>query len=214
MKKVAVILAGCGHLDGSEIREAVITLLELDKHNADVTIFAPNTMQHHVVNHLTGKETNESRNILVEAARIARGKVHDLSELNSNNFDALVMPGGFGVAKNLATIAFEGAKGSVSPMVSKVINDFVAQNKPVGAICISPALVAKALNGKAPLLTLGPKNQMLNEMSAKEKICTASEIAYDTENNLVSCPAYMTDEKLSNIAQGIEKLITKVMEAA
>ncbi len=214
MKRIAVILAGCGHLDGSEIREAVISLVALDRHNANVTIFAPNRKQHHVVNHLNGTETTETRNILVEAARIARGNVKDLKELNVNDFDGLVMPGGFGVAKNLANIAFEGSNGSVDANVADIINAFAAQKKPIAAICISPALVAKTLSGKSPVLTLGPKNTMLAEMNAKEQVCTASEIAYDNANNLISCPAYMTDEKLSNIADGIEKLITKLMEAA
>lgn len=214
MKKIAVILAGCGHLDGSEIRESVITLLELDKRNAEVSIFAPNIDQHHVVNHLTGKEISEKRNVLIEAARIARGKVKDLKELNPDNFDALVMPGGYGAAKNLANIAFEGSNGSVNPLVEKHINSFISKSKPVGAICISPALIAKVMQGKKPLLTLGPKNAMLSEMHANEQVCSANQIAFDEKYKIVSTPAYMIDAKLSEISEGISKLITKIMELA
>lgn len=214
MKKVAVILAGCGHLDGSEIREAVITLLELDKYNADVTVFAPDIEQHHVVNHLTGHETSEKRNVLVEAARIARGKVKDLKELDANNFDALVMPGGYGAAKNLANIAFEGSNGSVNQLVEKQINSFIAMSKPIGAICITPSLIAKIMQGKKPLLTLGPKNAMLTELQATEQVCTTNQIAFDEKYKIVSTPAYMTDARLSEVSNGISKLITKIMEIA
>lgn len=213
MKKVAVILAGCGHLDGSEIREAVITLLELDKRGADIQIFAPNHSQHHVINHLTKEETKETRNCLVEAARIARGEIKDLSKLNTDNFDALIMPGGFGAAKNLADIAFKGGEGKVIELVQKIIRAFVDKQKPVGAICISPAVVAAALKGRIrPTLTLGEKNELLAAFESDERVVLVDEIVFDQKNLIVSTPAYMYNDRISNVARGIEKLVAKIME--
>ncbi len=214
-KKVAVILAGCGHQDGAEIREAVITLLELDKLSADVTIFAPNTLQHHVLNHVTGEEMQEKRNVMVEAARIARGAIKDITTLDPKNFDALVMPGGFGVAKNLSDIAFKGEKGSIVPEVKNIIRKFLELKKPIGAICISPAIVAAALEGYAvPKLTLGEMNPLLKGFGANEEVCTTTEICVDNDNRIISTPAYMYKDRIANVAVGIEKLVKKVMEIA
>lgn len=215
MKKVAVILAGCGHLDGSEIREAVVTLLALDRCDAQVMIFAPNRKQHDVVNHITGQTMPESRNILIEAARIARGQISDLKDLKVKDFDALIMPGGFGAAKNLATIAEKGGQGEVIPEVKSIIQEFLNNKKPIGAICISPALVASALQGLTKAtLTLGEPNELLTAFGAKEQVCQTTEIAVDTDNKIVSCPAYMIKDRLKNIASGIEQLVKKVIEMA
>lgn len=215
MKKIAIILAGCGHLDGAEIRESIITLLELDKHDVNVSIFAPNIDQSDVVNHITGKPMNETRNVLIESARIARGQIKDTKELKPSDFNALIMPGGFGVAKNLATIASQGTKGSVSPEIKTIIQQFFKLKKPIGAICISPAIIAKALQELAiPTLTLGEHNNMLEAFGANEKICQANMIAIDNDNKLVSTPAYMLDEKLSNIAKGIENLVNQIVKMA
>lgn len=214
-KKVAVVLAGCGHQDGAEIREAVITLLELDKNNADATIFAPNKNQHHVINHITGEEMPETRNVLVEAARIARGAIKDLVQLNPDNFDALIMPGGFGVAKNLSDIAFKGDDGEVIPQMQSVIRKFLELKKPIGAICIAPAIVASALEGIAvPKLTLGETNPLLHGFGANEQVCLTTEICVDNDNKIVSTPAYMYKDKISNVSDGIAKLVKKVMEIA
>ena len=142
-KKIAVILSGCGVYDGAEIHESVITLLRLDQRGAQVQCFAPDIAQHHVINHLTGEEMPESRNVLVESARIARGEVKDIREANAEDFDALIVPGGFGAAKNLSTFAVEGAGCSINPQVLALAEAFAEAGKPVGLICISPALAAK-----------------------------------------------------------------------
>ncbi len=214
-KKVAVVLAGCGHQDGAEIREAVIALLELDKNNADVTIFAPNKNQHHVINHITGEEMPEARNVMVEAARIARGAIKDLEQLNPTNFDALIMPGGFGAAKNLSDIAFKGDEGEVIPQMQSVIRKFIELKKPIGAICIAPAIVAAALEGIiVPKLTLGETNPLLSGFGANEQVCFTTEICVDNDNKIISTPAYMYKDKISNVADGIAKLVKKVMEIA
>lgn len=212
MKKIAVILAGCGHLDGSEIREAVLTLLEIDRNGAEAHIFAPDIKQHHVINHMNGKEIAQERNVLVEAARIARGKIKPLSELNVSEFDALIMPGGFGAAKNLATVAFDGAKGSVNGMVKEVIDSFVKSEKPVGSICISPAIVAIALKSQNPKLTLGNESNMLEEIGVQSSKCATEDIVFDEKLKLVSTPAYMHNDRLSKVSDGIAKLVKKVLE--
>lgn len=214
MKKIAVILAGCGHLDGSEIREAVLTLLEIDRNNAEAHIFAPDIDQHHVVNHLTGQEADGTRNVLVEAARIARGKVEPLSRLRPADFDALIMPGGFGAAKNLANIAFEGAGGHVDPLVRSLIDGFTKLEKPVGSICISPAIVAVALRSINPTLTLGNDSNMLEEIGVRSAKCNTNDIVVDVEHKLVSTPAYMHNDRLSKVSEGIAKLVKKVLEMA
>ncbi len=214
-KKVAVVLAGCGHQDGAEIREAVIALLELDRNKADVTIFAPNKNQHHVINHVTGEEMSEKRNVLVEAARIARGAIKDLVQLNPSNFDALIMPGGFGAAKNLFDIAFKGDDGKVIPELQSIIRKFIELKKPIGAICIAPAVVASAIEGiKVPKLTLGEANPLLSGFGANEQVCLTTEICVDNDNKIISTPAYMYKDKISNVADGIAKLVKKVMEIA
>lgn len=214
MKKVAVILAGCGYLDGAEIRESVLALWALDAHNAQVQIFAPNIAQTKVMNHLTKQEElGQTRNVLVEAARIARGNIQDLTALKPQDFDALIMPGGFGVAANLATLATEGAKGSVLPQLKQIILAFHQQKKPIGSICIAPAVLALALKDVAqPLLTLGEANPLLEAIGCKQKVCSSDEIAYDAENKIVTCSAYMRDNgRLKDIAIGIEKVIAKVL---
>lgn len=214
MKKVAVVLAGCGYLDGAEIREAVLALLALDKHDAQVQIFAPDIMQTKVINHLSKQEElGQTRNVLVEAARIARGNIQALDTLNPQNFDALVMPGGFGAAANLATLATKGANGDVLAQLRQIIIAFHQQKKPIGAICIAPAVVALALKGVAkPLVTLGEANPLLDEIGCQQQVCASDEIAYDAENKIVTCSAYMRDhDRLAHIAAGIEKLISKIL---
>jgi enhancing lycopene biosynthesis protein 2 len=144
-KQVAVILSGCGVYDGAEIHESVLTLLAIAKQDAEYTIFAPNTNQHHVINHLKGEPTEETRNVLVEAARIARGTIKPLSEFTATNFDALVLPGGFGAAKNLSSLAFDGPNCSVETETARAVKETHAAGKPIGALCIAPAVIAKIL---------------------------------------------------------------------
>jgi enhancing lycopene biosynthesis protein 2 len=213
-KKVAVILSGCGVYDGAEIYESVITLLRLDQRGAQVQCFAPNIAQLHVINHLTGEEMPESRNVLVESARIARGEVKDIREADVEDFDALIIPGGFGSAKNLSNFATEGTGCSVQPDVLALTEAFAEAAKPVGLICISPALAAK-IYGPGVTCTVGNDADTaaaLNKMGATHKDCAVSDIVEDKARKLVSTPAYMLAQSISEAASGINKLVDRVLE--
>ncbi|MFW9079669.1 isoprenoid biosynthesis glyoxalase ElbB [Pseudomonas sp. P2757] len=213
-KKVAVILSGSGVYDGAEIHESVITLLRLDQRGAQVQCFAPNIAQLHVINHLTGEEMPESRNVLVESARIARGNVKDIREANAEDFDALIVPGGFGAAKNLSNFAVEGADCSVQPDVLALAEAFAEAGKPVGLICISPALAAK-IYGPGVTCTIGNDADTaaaMNKMGATHEDCAVSEIIEDKARKLVTTPAYMLAQTISEAASGINKLVDRVLE--
>lgn len=213
-KKFAVILSGCGVYDGAEIHESVITLLRLDQRGAQVQCFAPDIAQLHVINHLTGEEMPESRNVLVESARIARGAVKDIREANAEDFDALIVPGGFGAAKNLSNFAVEGAGCSVNPQVLALAEAFAESGKPVGLICISPALAAK-IYGPGVICTIGTcpdTAAALDKMGATHQECSVEDIVEDTARKLVSTPAYMLGKNISEVASGINKLVDRVLE--
>ena len=213
-KKIAVILSGCGVYDGAEIHESVITLLRLDQRGAQVQCFAPDIAQLHVINHLTGEEMPESRNVLVESARIARGEVKDIREANAEDFDALIVPGGFGAAKNLSNFASEGAGCSLNPQVLALAEAFVEAGKPLGLICISPALAAK-IYGPGVTCTIGNDTDTaaaLDKMGAHHQECTVEDIVEDTARKLVSTPAYMLGKNISEVASGINKLVDRVLE--
>jgi len=213
-KKVAVILSGCGVYDGAEIHESVITLLRLDQRGAQVQCFAPNIAQMHVINHLTGEELPESRNVLVESARIARGDVKDVREAKAEEFDALIVPGGFGAAKNLSDFAAQGAECSVNPDVLALAEAFAEACKPVGLICISPALAAK-IYGPGVLCTIGNDADTaaaMEKMGAKHQECDVHDIVEDSQRKLVSTPAYMVAQSISEAAGGIYKLVDRVLE--
>lgn len=218
MKKIACILSGCGHLDGSEIREAIISLLEIDKAGAIVECFAPNINQLHVINHLSSEEVSDNRSVLEESARITRGKIKDLEELATNNFDALLIPGGYGVAKNLSNFALKGVDFSVNKILSNIIIEFFNSKKPIGAMCISPIVVVKALKEKADSkikVTIGSDNDNLIEQIGGINIkCNANECTIDELNNIISCPAYMQEDSFSNIAEGISKAIQLLVKKA
>src|SRR5512133_2943461 len=156
MKKIGVILSGCGVNDGSEIHEAVITLLAIDRAGAEAICMAPDIEQMQVVNHLTGTPVaGEKRNVLVESARIARGKIRNLKEVKGNEIDALILPGGFGAAKNLCDFALKGAACAVNPEVERLLREVHQAGKPIGALCIAPALVARILGKEQPTVTIG-----------------------------------------------------------
>lgn len=213
-KKVAVILSGCGVYDGAEIHESVITLLRLDQRGAQVQCFAPNIAQLHVINHLTGEEMPESRNVLVESARIARGNVKDLGEANADDFDALIVPGGFGAAKNLSSFAVDGPGCSVHPDVLALAEAFAEAGKPVGLICISPALAAK-IYGPGVVCTIGSDADTaaaIVKMGGTHEECDVHDIVEDTARKLVSTPAYMLAQSISDAAGGIYKLVDRVLE--
>ncbi|KAF2389416.1 MULTISPECIES: isoprenoid biosynthesis glyoxalase ElbB [Pseudomonas] len=213
-KKIAVILSGCGVYDGAEIHESVITLLRLDQRGAQVQCFAPNIAQLHVINHLTGEEMPESRNVLVESARIARGNIKDLREASVEDFDALIVPGGFGAAKNLSNFAVEGAGCTVQPEVLALAEAFAEAGKPVGLICISPALAAK-IYGPGVTCTIGNDADTaaaMNKMGATHTECAVGDIVEDKARKLVSTPAYMLAQTISEAASGINKLVDRVLE--
>ena len=212
MKKFAVVLAGCGVFDGSEIHEATLTMLEIKKQGADYQCFAPDIPQYHVLNHLTGEEIKEKRNVLVESARIARGNIKPLSELNSADFDALIFPGGFGVAKNLSTIAFDGANAKVNQEVEKTVKSFYNQKKPIGALCISPALIAKILGDVQ--VTVGKDKgtiEAIEKMGGTHIKTTHGDVVYDEENNLFSTPCYMLDADIVQIHDGAYNIVDAML---
>lgn len=215
MKKIAVILSGNGVFDGAEIHEATLTLYAIAKNNATYEIFAPNIDQHHVINHITGEEMPEKRNVLIESARIARGKISDLSEFNAKNFDALILPGGFGVAKNLSSFAFDGADCKVNIDVEKAIRSTVEQQKPVGALCIAPVVIAKILGDVD--LTIGQDKgtaDAVKSMGANHKETTHGEIVIDQKYKIVTTPCYMLDATIAQIGDGANNVVKAILELA
>lgn len=218
MVRAAVILSGCGFLDGAEIREAVLSLLYLDVQGAKVSIFAPDIDQMHVVDHLAGAPADgQSRNVLVEAARIARSKVEPLSALNVSHFDALIIPGGYGVAKNLSNLAVAGENTKVLPEFANVIEAFYAARKPIGAICIAPAVLAVALKGKGLTLTIGEDAgtaALIAAMGHTHQKAASNEAVVDSAHKIATCSAYMREDALSEIAKGIERVVYEVIQMA
>jgi len=212
-KKIAVVLAGCGVYDGAEIHEAVFTLLAIARHGAAYQCFAPDVKQHHVVNHLTGEAVHETRNVLVEAARIARGKIKPLSQFDAAAFDAVIFPGGFGVAKNLCTFAFDGADCKVNPDVEQTIRTAVKAGKPVGALCISPVLLAKVLEGVE--VTIGNDAgtaAAVRQMGARHTETSHGEVVVDRKFKAVTTPCYMLDASIDQIADGADAVVRNLLD--
>jgi enhancing lycopene biosynthesis protein 2 len=212
-KKFAVVLAGCGVYDGAEIHEAVLTLLAIDKAGSTYECFAPDVNQYHVVDHLNGKATKETRNVLTEAARIARGNIKKLSQLEINQFDALVFPGGFGVAKNLSTFAVDGEDCLVNPDIEKLIVAAHQAKLPIGAMCIAPVVLAKVLG--TGTLTIGNDAETastLENMGATHLSTNGDEIVVDNENKIVTTPCYMLNSPISVVAKGTKKLIKALLQ--
>lgn len=213
MKKVAIILSGNGVYDGAEIHEATMTMYAVVKQGGGYQIFAPDIEQHHVVNHITGEEMNEKRNVMVEAARIARGNIKPLSELNMTEFDAVMFPGGFGVAKNLSTFAFEGANCTVIPDVERVIMEAVKEGKPIGALCISPAIVAKVLEGVQ--VTIGQDEgtaEAIKNMGSSHIETNHGEVTIDDDFKVATTPCYMLDATIADIADGAMNVTKAVFD--
>ena len=212
MSNVLVVLSGCGVYDGAEIHESVLTLLHLDRHNAEVTIAAPDVPQMHVMNHQIGEEASEQRNVQTEAARIARGPVIDLADVSGDAFDAVIFPGGFGAAKNLCNFATKGAACEVNPDVERVLTEAHNAGKPIGLICISPAIGAKVFKGAT--VTIGTDESTANaleQMGAKHEPHKTEEICVDESNRLVTTPAYMTAARITEADEGIGKLVERVL---
>ena len=211
-KKFAIILAGCGVYDGAEIHEATLTMLAISRQGAEYQCFAPDVDQAHVVNHLTGKEMNERRNVLVESARIARGNILSLSDFHASEYDAIVFPGGFGVAKNLCTFAFDGVECSVNEEVRVAVNEMYKARKPIGALCISPVLIAKILGDVE--VTIGMDQgtaSAVKSMGGKHVNTTHGEVVVDKRNKIVTTPCYMLDANISQIADGADQVIRTIL---
>ena len=217
MPKIGVILSGCGVYDGSEIHEAVITLLALDRAGAETLIMAPDVEQQ-VVNHLTGETVEGAvRNVLEESARIARGNISDVARITVEDFDALFLPGGFGAAKNLCDFAFKGPDCSVNPDVERLLKATVAAGKPLAAVCIAPALLAKVLGKELPgvNLTIGTDEDTagaVNSMGATHTNCPVDKFIVDEKNRIITSPAYMLAGRISEAAEGIEKTVEALMK--
>lgn len=218
MPKVGVVLSGCGVFDGAEIHESVITLLALDRAGAEAVCMAPDVEQMHVVNHLTGQPaTGEKRNVLVESARIARGKIRNIKDVTAAEIDALIFPGGFGAAKNLCDFAVKGPACEIHPEVARLVREVVQAKKPLAAICIAPALISKILGDDqlAHKLTIGTDAdtaKALEAMGSTHEACPVREFVVDRQNKIVSTPAYMLAGRISEAADGIEKTVKALLE--
>lgn len=216
--KVAVILSGCGVYDGSEIHESVITLLALAKAGAEVSCIAPDIAQRHVIDHSTGEELeDEDRNVMMEAARISRGKILPLDNVRADDFDAFIYVGGFGVAKNLSSYAFDGADYDVDPSVVDLIQAAHAAGKAQGFMCIAPVLAARALGDQHVVLTIGNDGDTASAIEAKgakHLECKVDDIITDQENRIVCTPAYMLAESILEAEAGINRLVGAVLKLA
>ncbi|RLU00697.1 isoprenoid biosynthesis glyoxalase ElbB [Ketobacter sp.] len=216
-KKVAVILSGCGVFDGAEIYEATLVQLRLDEAGVEFQCMAPNVSQMHVLNHMTGEEMPETRNVLVESARLCRGNIIDLAEARAEDYDAVIVPGGFGVAKNLSSFAVDGTGMSVNEDLVNFIQAMNQQGKPVGLVCIAPALAPK-LFGEGVKCTLGSDEddaaKAVVAMGASHESCAVDEISIDETRKLVTTPAYMLAGRISEASAGISKLVEAVLARA
>lgn len=211
-KKIAVILSGCGVYDGAEIHESVLTMLAIAKQGAEYTLFAPDINQHHVINHTNGEEMAEKRNVLTEAARIARGNIQPLSEYKVEAFDALMLPGGFGAAKNLSSLAFNGAECTVEANTLQALKTTFDAKKPIGALCISPAVVAKAIKGVK--VTIGQDTgtaEAIEAMGSTHTMSNHAEVVVDEKNKIATTPCYMLDANILQIEEGASNVVKAVL---
>ena len=215
-KKIGVLLSGCGHRDGSEVHEATLALLAIDEAGCEAVCFSPRGPQATVRDHVTGDEMKEKRDMMVEAARIARGKISDIIAVRAKDMDALVIPGGTGAALNLSSYFSDGANCTVHPEAERLIGEMVDAKKPIGGICISPAMLAKVLQKKGinATLTLGDKGELLDSLKAMgqtPKECSAIDCVIDTKNKIVSTPAYINAKSIGDLHSGISKLVDAVV---
>jgi len=215
MTTIGVLLSGCGVKDGSEIHEAVLTLLFLDLRGAKILCMAPDIRQQQVINHLTGEKTDEQRNVLVESARIARGEIKNVKNISAGDIDGLILPGGFGAVTNLSDFAFKGKDTLVNEDVKRLLNEMTSTGKPVGAICIAPATLTGAIRDRSPFVTIGTDistAQIIEEMGGRHQNCSVDEIHIDEKNKLITTPAYMLGPGIKDVAVGIEKLVDKILD--
>ena len=212
-KRFAVILSGCGVFDGTEIHEATLTLLAIAKASGSYECFAPDKEQSQVINHITGALMDEKRNILVESARITRGKIKPLYLYEPEIFDAVIFPGGFGVAKNLSTLAFDGSDCTVDPEVELAVIASVEASIPIGAMCISPALIAKILPGAN--VTIGSDQEtvkVIEKMGGIHHQTDLSQVIVDPKYKLVTTPCYMLDAHILEIATGTQNIVNELLK--
>ena len=214
MKKVAVILSGSGVYDGSEIHESTLTLFYLDQADVEVVFAAPNIQQKSVVNHLdTSPSESKQRSVLEESARIARGPVSPIQELSADDLDALILPGGFGAAKNLSNFAFKGSDCDVEPSLAKLIQDMYQQSKPIAAMCIAPVILSKLIPNVTVTIGNDEDTAMaIQEMGAIHQNCSVSDIVIDEKNKVITTPAYMLANSISEMGEGIKQLVDKVLQ--
>ncbi len=212
-KKFAVVLSGCGVYDGAEIHEATMTMLSILEEGGVYQCFAPDMPQYHVINHLTGEEMNESRNVLVESARIARGDIKPLSQFKASDYDALIFPGGFGAAKNLSTVAFDGADAKVQPEVENAIKQMLAVHKPIGALCIAPAVVARVIQGVEVTIGNDPGTaEAIEKMGSKHVVTTHGQVVHDHKYNVFTTPCYMLDATILDIKEDAGLVVKEMMK--
>lgn len=212
-KKFAVVLSGCGVLDGSEIHEAVMTLYAIALYDCSYQVFAPDMLQYHVVNHIDGSVMDETRNVLVESARIARGNIQPLNEFKAELYDALIFPGGLGATKNLSTWAFDGASCKIHPEINRAIKEMQALRKPIGVLCISPVLFACILGNVT--VTIGKDAatvRAIESIGAKHQQTGHAQVVVDERNMLFSTPCYMLDATIVDIANGIKAIISEMLK--
>ena len=223
--KIGVLLSGNGVYDGSEIQEAVFTLLSIDEHGAEAICIAPDINQHHVVNHLTGEEMNEKRNVLIESARIARGNITKISDVDINELDGLVIPGGFGAAKNLTKWAFSGPDGEIDSEVKEIIRNVNAQGKPIVALCMGPTVISKAFQGTGvhSHLTVGTDQEAspyeiaeistgMEKAGAIAEMKSIREMSVDEEHKIITAPCYMMEASIKEVNNNIKLAMNKLFE--
>ena len=217
MPKVGVILSGCGVFDGAEIHEAVLTLLSLEEAGATYECLAPDKPLQ-TVDHLRKQPSGETRNVLVESARIARGEVKDLAAVRGSDYDALVLPGGYGAAKNLCTFAAEGPDCSADPQVARVLREAHAAGKPIGFMCIAPAVAARVFGKDLhPTVTIGKDAgtaAAIEKMEARHAACEVSDLVVDEANRILSTPAYMEGRSVKEVYTGIRKMVGRLVQMA
>ena len=217
MGKIGVLLSGCGAKDGSEIHESVITLLALDQAGVKVSILAPNTNQHHVVDHLSNNEIHQSRNILSESARIARGNILRIEDINNSDLDALIFPGGTGMAKNIFNYAIKGSDFTIIKSVELLTQHMIINNKPLGAICIAPVMIAKVFQnmGRSGRLTGGFDKKIssdIESMGVSLGKVDARGIVVDYKNKIVSTPDYVEAKSIKEVNEVIKKLVKQILK--
>ncbi|MFG6177380.1 isoprenoid biosynthesis glyoxalase ElbB [Halomonas sp. THAF12] len=214
-KQVAVILSGCGVQDGSEIYETTLTLLRLDQLGIGYRCFAPDIDQHDVVDHRSGEVAREERrNALAESARLARGEIAPLDELDAGDFDAVILPGGFGAAKTLSNFAEAGADMVIHDGLVDVMTEFREERKPIGLMCIAPVMVPRLL-GPGIAVTIGHDPGVagaISSMGGLHRSCGVEDIVVDFENRVVTTPAYMLATRIGEAATGIFKLVDRIDE--